>query len=194
MRVIAGSARSLLLKTKKGSNTRPTTDKIKETLFNMISADIYDAFVLDLFAGSGAIGIEALSRGAYKAVFIEKDREALRYIKENLKHTRLDDRALVISADVFKALENLSVERAFDVVFIDPPYNKEFEVKVLKVLEKADYINSNTMIIIELSKESELKFDDKIWKCIKTKIYKSNKHIFIKKGDIDECSYISGEF
>jgi len=182
MRVIAGSARSIILKTKKGSDTRPTTDKIKETLFNMISFDIGDAFVLDLFAGSGALGIEALSRGAYKAVFIEKDREALFCIKENLKKTRLDDKALVIAKDVLKSLEDLSVERAFDIVFIDPPYNKELETKVLKILEKSSYIDDNTMIIVELSKETEPRFDEKVWECIKTKLYKSNKHIFIKRG------------
>ena len=182
MRVIAGSARSILLKTKKGSDTRPTTDKIKETLFNMISFDIGAALVLDLFAGSGALGIEALSRGAYKAVFIEKDREALFCIKENLKKTRLDDKALVIAKDVLKALEDLSVERAFDIVFIDPPYNKGLEIKVLKILEKSSYIDDNTMIIVELSKETELRLDEKVWKCIKTKLYKSNKHIFIKRG------------
>lgn len=182
MRVIAGSARSIILKTRKGSDTRPTTDKIKETLFNMISFDIGDAFVLDLFAGSGALGIEALSRGACEVVFIEKDREAISCIKENLKKTRLDDKAVVLAADVLRALENLSVEKAFDIVFMDPPYNKNLEEKVLKILEKTSYIDDNTMIIIELSKETELNLDENIWSCIKTKLYKSNKHIFIKRG------------
>ena len=96
MRVIAGSARRLLLKTAEGMETRPTTDRIKETLFNMLQNELYGCSFLDLFAGSGAIGIEALSRGAEAAVFIDSGTAQISCIRENLKTTRLEDRALVL--------------------------------------------------------------------------------------------------
>ena len=104
MRVIAGSARSLKLKTLEGIETRPTTDRIKETLFNMISPQMYDCIFLDLFAGSGGIGIEALSRGAKEAVFVEKNPKAMECVKENLKFTRLEKKGLTLTKDVMNAL------------------------------------------------------------------------------------------
>lgn len=123
MRVIAGSARSLKLKTLEGIETRPTTDRIKETLFNMISPQMYDCIFLDLFAGSGGIGIEALSRGAKEAVFVEKNPKAMECVKENLKFTRLEKKGLTLTKDVMNALYQLEGEKVFDFVFMDPPYN-----------------------------------------------------------------------
>ena len=127
MRVIAGSARSLKLKTLEGIETRPTTDRIKETLFNMISPQMYDCIFLDLFAGSGGIGIEALSRGAKEAVFVEKNPKAMECVKENLKFTRLEKKGLTLTKDVMNALYQLEGEKVFDFVFMDPPYNMGFE-------------------------------------------------------------------
>ena len=108
MRVIAGSARRLLLKTVEGMETRPTTDRIKETLFNMLQNDLYGARFLDLFAGSGAIGIEALSRGAKEAVFVDKGDGQISCIRDNLKTTHLEERARVMSADVTEAIRKLT--------------------------------------------------------------------------------------
>ena len=124
MRVIAGSARSLKLKTLEGIETRPTTDRIKETLFNMISPQMYDCIFLDLFAGSGGIGIEALSRGAKEAVFVEKNPKAMECVKENLKFTRLEKKGLTLTKDVMNALYQLEGETVFDFVFMD--LRKEF--------------------------------------------------------------------
>ena len=107
MRVIAGSARHLKLKTIEGMGTRPTTDRIKETLFNMLSFYVEDSRFLDLFSGSGGIGIEALSRGAKQAVFVEQNKKAVACIKENLMHTHLNDKAVVMSKDVMTALRIL---------------------------------------------------------------------------------------
>ena len=104
MRVIAGTARSIPLKTPKGDKTRPTIDKHKETLFNCLSDRLYDCIFVDLFSGSGGIGIEALSRGAKKAYFVENDKEALGCIRENLKKTRLEENAVVIPSDAKTAL------------------------------------------------------------------------------------------
>jgi len=134
MRVIAGSARRLLLKTPLGDNTRPTTDRIKETLFNMIQNEVPGSVFLDLFAGSGAIGIEALSRGADYAVFVENDKNALTCIEENLKHTGLNDKAGIYKQDVFVSLQSLEYKYEFDIVFMDPPYDKELERRVLEYL------------------------------------------------------------
>ena len=118
MRVIAGSARSLQLKTLEGMETRPTTDRIKETLFNMISPQMYDCIFLDLFAGSGGIGIEALSRGAKEAVFVEKNPKAMACVKENLKFTRIwRRRRLTLTKDVMNALYQLEGEKVFDLYF-----------------------------------------------------------------------------
>ena len=120
MRVIAGSARRLLLKTVEGMETRPTTARIKETLFNMLQNDLYGARFLDLFAGSGAIGIEALSRGAKEAVFVDKGDGQISCIRDNLKTTHLEERARVMSADVTEAIRKLDREgKAFDFIFMD---------------------------------------------------------------------------
>ena len=111
MRVIAGSARSLRLKTLDGMDTRPTTDRIKETLFNMIGPSMFDCVFLDLFAGSGGIGIEALSRGAREAVFVENNPKAMMCVKDNLKFTKLEGKAVTLTTDVMNALYKLEGEK-----------------------------------------------------------------------------------
>ena len=124
MRVIAGKARSLRLKTIEGMDTRPTTDRIKETLFNMLQPYLADCRFLDLFAGSGAIGIEALSRGAACCVFVESSPKAAGCIRDNLRFTHLDGQARVMTEDVLTAIRQLDGEKPFDCIFMDPPYRK----------------------------------------------------------------------
>ena len=118
MRVIAGKARSLRLKTIEGMDTRPTTDRIKETLFNMIQPSIADSRFLDLFAGSGGIGIEALSRGASWCVFVEQQRKAAECIRENLAFTRLKEDATLLVTDAVSAVNKLDGEEAFSWIFL----------------------------------------------------------------------------
>ena len=137
MRVIAGSARSLKLKTLEGIDTRPTTDRIKETLFNMIAPYLYDCEFLDLFAGSGGIGIEALSRGAKEAVFVEKNPKAMECIKENLKFTRLEKKGITLTKDVLNALYQLEGDKVFDYIFMDPPYDQGLERQVVEYLTRS---------------------------------------------------------
>ena len=127
MRVIAGSAKSMPLKTIAGMETRPTTDRIKETLFNMLQPHLCESRFLDLFAGSGGIGIEALSRGADYCAFVEKNRKAAAVIRENLRFTKLEDRGQIYTGDVFQVLVQLEGEEPFDCIFMDPPYQKELE-------------------------------------------------------------------
>ena len=162
MRVIAGTARRLQLKTLDGMDTRPTTDRIKETLFNMISAELYDSNFLDLFSGSGGIGIEALSRGAANAVFVEKNPKAMKCIQENLESTKLKDRAKTMQMDVFAALSRLNGEWKF--------------------LTDTTLLADDGIIIVEASKETDLSYAEELgYSIIKEKMYKTNKHIFLEK-------------
>jgi 16S rRNA (guanine966-N2)-methyltransferase len=181
MRVIAGSARRLLLKTPEGMDTRPTTDRIKETLFNMLMPYISGAVFVDLFSGSGGIGIEALSRGANKAYFVESNQKAVACINDNLEHTHLTDKAVVLKQDVFAAIRGSIRERA-DVIFMDPPYNQEYEKSVLEILRTASYVDEDTLIVVEASLETSFDYVGDLGFAIeKEKKYKTNKHIFIRK-------------
>lgn len=183
MRVIAGEKRHLLLKTLDDLSIRPTTDKIKETLFNMIQFNIQGVNFLDLFAGSGAIGIEALSRGANMATFVDNNDRAIKVIKENLEHTGLAEKANVIKADASLSLENLSRKNeTYGIVFMDPPYDKDLYRPVFERLSKSSIINNDTIIILEVAlKDDAVGIEDLGFEITKVKKYKSNKHIFFRK-------------
>lgn len=182
MRVIAGSAKSLRLKTVPGLGTRPTTDRIKETLFNMLQPYLADAVFCDLFSGSGAIGIEALSRGAKKAVFVESNRKAFACIQDNLAFTGLDKQAEILCMDVFSALSAMEGRYCFDVVFMDPPYDQLLEKQVLERLSHSNLIDENTMIIVEASNETAFDYAKEFGFVItKRKEYKTNVHIFLQR-------------
>ena len=181
MRVISGSAKRLQLKTLEGLETRPTTDRIKETLFNMISYGIYDSVFLDMFSGSGAIGIEALSRGAKEGFFIESNPKAIKLLNDNLQHTKLMDRAVVLSVDFLQGLKTLEGSKVFDYIFMDPPYNCGLEKDAIEYLANSKIINENTIIIIECAKESEMDYVGSLgFSITREKSYKTNKHVFIR--------------
>ncbi len=184
MRVIAGSAKRIQLKTIDGLDTRPTTDRIKETLFNMISEYLADSRFLDLFSGSGAIGIEALSRGAAIAVFVEQSKSAMNCIKENLKRTKLEENAELFETDVIGALGRMEGQKAFDYIFMDPPYNQLLEKRVLEYLKDSSLLSEDGLIIIEASLETEFDYVEALgFSVIKEKRYKTNKHIFLERGE-----------
>lgn len=184
MRVIAGKARSIRLKTIEGMDTRPTTDRIKETLFNMIQPYMSDCRFLDLFAGSGGIGIEALSRGAECCVFVEQQRKAAVCIQENLRATRLEEQASVLTMDAVSAVKKLDGEAPFDVIFMDPPYKKGLEFEVLKALQNTTLVDSYTVIIIEASLETTWEQLEGLgYEITKEKRYKTNQHVFVKRGE-----------
>ena len=184
MRVIAGTARSMPLKTVKGMDVRPTTDKTKETLFNVLQTDVPDSRFLDLFSGSGAIGIEALSRGADLAVFVEKNPKAADCIRDNLKAARLADKATLLNCDISDALKRIENRKsAFDFIFMDPPYNHLWEKEVLTYLAHSSLADEHTMIITEASKETGCSYLSELgYHLEKEKIYKTNKHLFIRKA------------
>ena len=194
MRVIAGKARSLKLMTPPGMDTRPTTDRTKETLFNILQPEIGGARFLDLFSGSGAIGIEALSRGAAFAVFVEKDRAAAECIRKNLAFTKVGDNGQILRKDVGAALKSLEKGEPFDLIFMDPPYGRGLERQVLEYLAHSSLLAEEGTVVVEASLETT--FDhvqDLGFQVIKIKKYKTNMHVWIVKGEEDVESSVSGE-
>lgn len=181
MRVIAGTARSLQLKTVPGMDVRPTTDRIKETLFNMLAPVIPECRFLDLFAGSGAIGIEAMSRGASEAVFVDQSRASADCINENLRHTKFTENTRVLKTDASAAIGILEQEGlAFDIIFMDPPYRKELEREVLERLSGSKLVTESTRIIVEADIMTDFGYLSGLgFKIDKNKEYKTNKHVFI---------------
>lgn len=181
MRVIAGTARSLPLKTPEGLDVRPTTDRIKETLFNMLQWDIPGGVFVDLFSGSGGIGIEALSRGARHAYFVENEKRALACIQENLQFTHLAEQATILKTDVLSALYGIH-EKEADIVFMDPPYDCGHEERVLAVLKDLPWVTEDTLIVIETSLHSDLSYLKSLGFSVeKEKRYKTNRHVFCRK-------------
>lgn len=183
MRVIAGSARRIQLKTPAGMDTRPTTDRIKETLFNILQSELYDCKFLDIFSGSGAIGIEALSRGANTAWFIEHNKDAVSCIKDNLKRTGFLDKAIILNHDYQSALRSLEGKGVvFDIIFMDPPYKNEYEKRVLEYLIGSDLLNSDTLIIFEAALETDIDDIEAMGYTVeRIKEYKTNKHVFLRR-------------
>lgn len=182
MRVIAGKAKRLQLKTPTGMDTRPTTDRIKETLFNMIQDELYDIYFLDLFSGSGGIGIEALSRGAKRAVFVEQNRNASDIIRDNLKYTHLHEQGEVMNCTALSAVTMMQGREKFHVVFMDPPYGKGLEKEILRHPAFAQILEDKALIIVEADLETDLSDEDIVgFRLLKEKVYKTNKHIFLEK-------------
>jgi len=150
VRVISGAAKGHRLKTVKGLSVRPTSDRVKEALFSIIASYVPGACVLDLFAGTGNLGIEALSRGASFAVFVDKNPACVDTIKENLARTGFADKAQVLAFEASKALKTLSsLNQRFSVILLDPPYNKNFVEKTLKIIDENDIISCDGIIIAE---------------------------------------------
>ena len=147
MRVITGSARGCRLKELEGMETRPTTDRVKEGLFNIIQFDIEGRKVLDLFAGTGQLGIECLSRGAASAVFVDRRADAVKLIRENLKATRLSDKARVVSGDSMEFLKSL--RESFDLIFLDPPYEAGLLEPAIAHIAKFDILSPHGIIVAE---------------------------------------------
>ena len=180
MRIIAGTARSLPLKTIEGLETRPTTDKIKETLFNMLQNDVPGCYFLDLFAGSGQIGLEAISRGALYAVFIENNRKAAKCIEDNIAFTKFTKESRLLTTDVISGISSLEEKYTFDIIFMDPPYDKELEKDVLYAFRDASFIGEDTLIIVEASLNTDFDWaEDAGYEILKKKIYKTNVHVFL---------------
>ena len=179
MLVISGAAKGHNLQTIEGLATRPTTDRIKETLFNIIAFDLPEASFLDLFSGSGAIGIEALSRGAAEAVFVENVAECQKVIQANLMHTKLQGRARLLQTDVLFALDRLAAEgKKFDIIFMDPPYEAGLYTSVLERIAENGLLKAEGYLIAEGSSQIALTIP-KGMKILREKVYKTTTLTFL---------------
>ena len=176
MRIIAGEAKNRIIKTRKGFDTRPTLESVKESLFSIIAPYVEGSIFLDLFSGSGSISLEAISRGAKRAVMIEKDGEALKYIIENIDNLGFTDRCRAYKNDVIRAIEILGRKNEkFDIIFMDPPYQDNVTKKVLKAIDKANILTEDGLIICEHHLLEDL--EDNIASFRKTDERKYNKKI-----------------
>ncbi len=156
MRIISGKAKGTKLYTLQGDNTRPTLDRVKESIFNIIQNQIPEATVLDLFAGSGAIGLEMLSRGAKKAILCDKSKEAIGIIKKNIQKTHMEEKVELYNIDFKECIEKVSKEK-FDIIYIDPPYETNFIEKSLEKIIEKNIIQENGIIILETDDEKRIK-------------------------------------
>lgn len=154
MRVIAGTAKGTVLKTPDGMATRPTTDRVKEAMFSIIQFELPGAKVLDLFGGTGQLGIEALSRGAKSAVFVDSADSACKLIKENLKKAKMESQSRVVRSDYLTFLKNC--KDFFDIILLDPPYIEVFLENSLKLITEIDILQTNGIIVTERPVEKEL--------------------------------------
>ena len=157
MRVIAGSARGVVLKTPDGMQTRPTIDRVKEALFSIIHFDIPGARVLDLFGGTGQLGIEAISRGAASATFVDQSDAACRLIRENLRRTRFEEVGKVVRGDYLEYLSRCRDQ--YDIIFLDPPYAEVFLENALKRITEIDILRSGGIIVTERPIDKELPWE-----------------------------------
>ncbi|MBR1407923.1 MAG: 16S rRNA (guanine(966)-N(2))-methyltransferase RsmD [Clostridia bacterium] len=149
MRIIAGEARGRTLVAPAGSGTRPTQDYVRESLFNILAPRLEDARVLDLFAGTGALSLEAISRGAAYAALCDKDRAALSCIRKNIEAVRCGDRCSVFAGDYAACIRRLSGEKPFDIVFLDPPYRMENTGEICSRLREAGLLSEEALIVVE---------------------------------------------
>lgn len=181
MRVIAGSARSLRLSAPEGKEVRPTIDRFKETVFNIIGIQVPGAKVLDLFAGSGANGIEALSRGAASATFVENGQRAMAAIEANLKFTKLFEKASLMKYDYIKALTMLDDRGdVFDIIYMDPPFNQGFEDVALTLIASKELLAQDGLIVCESDSQTDITAPEG-FEVYKEKTFKQCKFTFLRR-------------
>ena len=156
LRIISGKARGTKLNTLEGIETRPTLDRVKEPLFSIIQTYLDKAKILDVFAGSGAIGLELLSRGAKEAILCDNSYKAVQIIKENVIKTHFEDKTKIINNDYKNTLDMLKNEK-FDIIFLDPPYESQFDIQAIKIIIDNDMLSKEGIIILETDNEKEKK-------------------------------------
>jgi len=185
LRVISGKVRGKKLISLDGKNTRPTLDRIKESLFNIIQFDLKEAVVLDLFAGSGALGIEAISRGAREVTFCDNSVQAIGVIRKNLENTTFIEQSEIINKDYTLALKKIAESnKKFDIIFIDPPYETNFAVNAWTLVLELELLNKEGIVVVETDKKTVI---DEIQKKGESYEYDIRKYgrvtlAFIRKG------------
>lgn len=155
MRIIGGKARGTKLYTLEGSNTRPTLDRVKESLFNIIQNIIQDSVFLDLFSGSGAIGLEAASRGAKRAILCDKSKSAVQIINKNIEKTHLEEKIKIYNNDFKEVLEN-KINEKLDIIYLDPPYDTNYSYEALKIIIEKDLLKEDSTVIIETDQKEKI--------------------------------------
>ena len=182
MRVISGLARGHKLFTYKGKDIRPTSDKVRESLFNILGPEVFGSFFLDLFAGSGAVGIEALSRGAVKAIFVDKDNKSKACIVKNLSKTRFHEKGEVFRGDVIDVLFSLNQKgHKYDYIFLDPPYKSDIISRVLSIVNDSELLKEEGIVIVEHSADNQNWLESANLIPIKNKCYGDTVLTFLKK-------------
>ena len=182
MRIISGIARGTKLLTLNGNDiTRPTLDRIKEALFSSIQCEIVDAKVLDLFAGSGALGLEALSRGANYAVFCDNSREAIEIIKSNVSKTHMENKCEIMLDNYNVVLTKLS-NTTFDIIFLDPPYASDYDIKSLDIINNNNILAKDGIIIVETDSDKKINEINKLcFNILKIRKYGRVKLVFLNR-------------
>ena len=155
MRIISGKARGTKLYTLEGDTTRPTLDRVKESIFNIIQNRIKDSIFLDLFAGSGAMGLEAASRGAKKAILCDKNKNAMQIIKRNIEKTHLEQNVQTYLDDYENVLKT-KIKEKLDIIYIDPPYNSNFAINSIKIILEKNLVTKDSIIMIETDRKNEI--------------------------------------
>ncbi|MEF9952912.1 MAG: 16S rRNA (guanine(966)-N(2))-methyltransferase RsmD [Clostridium sp.] len=172
MRIISGSAKGRKIKTPEGLDTRPTSDRVKQSVFNIILKYIFDAKVLDLFGGTGNLGIESISRGCESCVFCEENKKSFEILRENVKTLGFENKATIYNKDAFKVLEQLSREnKKFNVVFLDPPYGKGLVEKSIENINRLDLLEDDGIIIAEYDN-----VDNLVEKIGRINVYRTEKY------------------
>ena len=168
LRVISGKARGLKLDSPKNQDVRPTTDRVKESLFNIINPYIRESNILDLFAGTGSLGIECLSRGAKNCVFVDKSKDSINIIKSNVKKARVENESTILNIDFKDAVKRLSSQnQKFDVIFMDPPYYENMFIECLKIIDELNLLYEDGIIIVE--HDTKDLFDESIGNLVKSR-------------------------
>lgn len=172
MRIITGSAKGTRLKTPRGMGTRPTGDRVKESVFNILGPFLADANVLDLFAGTGNLGLEALSRGAASALFIDKSSASVSLVRENINLTKLTEMAEVLKGDALTLLDRLVKDKKqFELIFCDPPYNKGLVETILAKIDNSDILSMKGIVVVEHSKHEQIRAEFNQLKVKRTEKY-----------------------
>ena len=181
MRIIAGKARGTKINTQEGLETRPTLDRVREALFSSIQNEVIDSIFLDLFSGSGAVGLEAASRGAEKVILCDKSHKAAEIIKKNIEKTHIGDKINLYESDYEKCIKSL--DEAPDIIYLDPPYKTEYALNAIKLLLEKNLVKAETLIIVETD---NIEIIDSLQNLEKLQIEKTRKYgranlIFLRK-------------
>lgn len=181
MRIVAGEKRGFKLKTLKGFEVRPTLEQVKESIFNMLAHEVPDSIVVDMFCGSGNLGLEALSRGAKKCYFIDSSKDSLKVTRENVHNLEYDEKAELLRLKLPEAIERFVELRTADIVLADPPYGSDLGSKVLAAISRGNLAGKNTIFVIEHSGKNKVKWDQKYFELLKEKKYGQTDVIILRK-------------